>query len=220
MKDRTPWLDALKQHLESTTTEAHNSATPVSAKPVNESSESLAQHTDKTDRSLLSHNEPPAREALLRLFAKDREWQNFFRSCCEMSTYRLIAQAWQLRDELKDRGHPYSPEVVEDALLDLARELLPESAAAQWNAEWAHKLCKDALARLAEHYAGLSAEEKDALDLSGHDICDERMRAAGLENDPAAFQTALEEWEKAGLEAMKRVGARERSTTSLDPVGW
>jgi hypothetical protein len=220
LKDRTPWLDALKQHVESMTTEAHKSAARASAKPVNESSETLAQHTDKADRSLPSHDGLPARAALLDLFKKDREWQSFFRSCCEMSTYRLIAQAWQFRDQLKDRGHPYPTEELEHALLDLARELLPESAAAQWNAEWAHELCKDAIARLAEHYAGLSAGEKDALDLSGQDVWDERMRAAGLENDPAAFQTALEEWEKAGLEAMKRVGARERSTTSLDPVGW
>ena len=47
-----------------------------------------------------------------------------------MSTYRLIAPAWQLRDKLEDRGHPYPAEEVEDALLGLARELLPESAAA------------------------------------------------------------------------------------------
>ncbi|HET6661580.1 MAG TPA: hypothetical protein VFH16_16840 [Rubrobacter sp.] len=121
-----------------------------------------------------------------------------------MSTYRLIAQAWQLRDELKDRGHPYPTEELEDALLDLARDLLPESAAAQWNAEWAHELCKDALARLAEHYAGLSAEEKDALDLSGHDIWDERIVAAGQDNEPAGFRAALKGWEQAGLEAIER----------------
>ena len=90
----------------------------------------LVGHTDKTDRSLPSHDEPSAREALLRLFAKDREWQSFFRSCCEMSTYRLIAQAWQLRDELTDRGHTYPAEEVEVALLGLARELLRECVAA------------------------------------------------------------------------------------------
>jgi hypothetical protein len=204
LKDRTPWLDALKQHVESTTTEAHKSAARASAKPVNESSGTLAQHTDKADRSLPSHDGLPARAALLDLFKKDSECQSFFRSCCEMSTYRLIAQAWQVRDELKDRGHPYPTEELEDALLDLARELLPESAAAQWNAEWAHELCKDALAHLAEHYAGLSAEEKDALDLSGHNIWDERIVAAGQDNEPAAFRSALKGWEQAGLEAIER----------------
>jgi hypothetical protein len=208
LKDRTPWLAALKQHVESTTTEAHKSAARASAKPVNESSETLAQHTDKADRSLPSHDGLPARATLLDLFKKDSEWQSFFRSCCEMSTYRLIAQAWQFRDELKDRGHPYPTEELEHALLDLARELLAESAAAQWNAEWAHELCKDALARLAEHYAGLSAEEKDALDLSGHDIWDERIVAAGQDNEPAAFRAALKGWEQAGLEAIERARAK------------
>lgn len=66
----------------------------------------------------------------------------------------------------RGRGYPYYlVEEVEDALLGLARELLPESAAAQWDAEWAHDLCKDAHSRLAKHYAVLSTEERDAMDL-------------------------------------------------------
>ena len=192
MKDRTPWLDALKQHVESTITEAHKCTARASAKPVNDSSETLQQHTDKTDREPAGHGESLAHAALLNLLKKDSEWQSFFRSCCEMSTYRLIAQAWQFHDELMDRGHPYPPEEVEDALLSLARELLPESVAAHWDAEWAHDLCKDALARLAKHYAMLSAEVKDALDLSGQGVWDERMRSAGLDNNPADFRAALE----------------------------
>jgi hypothetical protein len=205
LKDRTPWLDALKQHMESTITEARKSDARASAKPVKESSETLAQHTDEIDRSLPSDDKPPARAALLKLFAKDREWQSFFRSCCEMSTYLLIAQGWQFRDELKDRGYTYRVEGVEDALLGLARELLPESAAAQWDVEWAYRLCKDVLARLAELHALLSTEEKDALDLSGQDVWDEQMRSAGLANDPTAFRRALKGWERAGLEAIERV---------------
>src|SRR5215211_3548429 len=140
-----------------------------------------------------------ATTALLELFTEKREWRQFFRSCCEMSTCRLMAQAWQFGDELKERGYPCSSEEVEDALLALARDLLPESVAAGWDAAWAHALCKDALSRLAKHYAGLSAEEKDALDLSGQDAWDERMRSAGLDNNPAAFQAALKEWEQAGM---------------------
>jgi hypothetical protein len=208
LKARTRWLETLKKNVEKESTKAHKSVALASADPANISSEVLVRHTDKTDRSLPSHDEPPAREALLRLFAKDREWQRFFRSCCAMNTSRLIAQAWQLRDELKDRGHPYPAEEVEDALVGLARDLLPESAAAGWNTAWAHAVCKDALVRLAEHYAGLTAEEKDALDLSGQDVWDDRMRSAGLANDPAAFRVALIGWEQSGLEAMKRVGAR------------
>jgi hypothetical protein len=149
-----------------------------------------------------------ATTALLELFKDEREWRRFFRSCCETGTRRLMAQAWQFGDELRRRGYPCQAEEVEVALLGLARDLLPESVAAGWDAEWAHELCKVALSRLAEHYAGLSAGEKDALDLSGQDIWDERMRAAGLENDPAAFRAALKGWEREGLEAMNRVGAR------------
>jgi len=202
--ERTRWLDTLKKNVEKKSTKAHKGVALGSADPANVSSEVLVGHTDKTDRSLPGHNEPPARAALLRLFAKEREWQSFFRSRCEISTYHLIAQAWQLRDKLEDGSHPCPPEEVEDALLSLARELLPESAAAQWDAEWAHDLCKNALSRLAKHYAGLSTEEKDALDLSAQDAWSERIVAAGLDNDPAAFRAALKGWERAGLEAIER----------------
>jgi hypothetical protein len=149
-----------------------------------------------------------ASTALLELFKEEREWRQFFRLCCERSTHRLSTQTWQFRDELNDRGHPYPVEEVEDALLGLARDLLPQSPAAQWDTEWAHELCKDALAHLAEHYAGLTAGEKDSLELSSQDVWDERMWAAGLDNDPAAFRAALKGWEQAGLKAMQRVGAR------------
>ena len=142
---------------------------------------------------------------LLELFRDERKWRQLFRSCCEMSTHRLTTQTWQFSDELKERGHPCPIEEVEDALLVLVRDLLPQSPAAQWDTEWAHALCKDALARLAEYYAGLSAEEKDALDLSGQDVWDEQMRSAGLANDPTAFRRALKGWERAGLEAIERV---------------
>lgn len=125
------------------------------------------------------------RTALLELFKESREWRAFFRSCCEYSALRLRVQSWQFRDELKDRGNQFQADEVEDALLGLARELLPDTPAAQWDAEWAQKLCKDALARLAKAYLGLSAEEKDALDLSAQDVWDERMCAAGEDNDPA-----------------------------------
>jgi hypothetical protein len=50
LKDRTPWLEALKQHVKRKIIEAHKKAARASGKPANESSETLAQHTDKTDR--------------------------------------------------------------------------------------------------------------------------------------------------------------------------
>jgi hypothetical protein len=52
----------------------------------------------------------------------------------------------------------------------------------------AHELCEDALTRLAKAYLGLSAAQKDALDLSAQDVWDERMCAAGQDNDLVAFR--------------------------------
>ena len=76
--------------MEKKSTEANKIVALASANPANIFSEVLVRHADKTDRSLPSHDELPAREALLSQFAKDREWQSFFRSCCEMSTYRIV----------------------------------------------------------------------------------------------------------------------------------
>ena len=146
-----------------------------------------------------------ARTALLDLFKESGEWRAFFRSCCEMGASRLRSQAWQLRDELKDRGDEFGSDEVEDALLGLARELLSESPAAQWDTEWASQLCKGSLARLAERHVELSAAEKEALDLSVLDAWDDRVHAAEVKNDPPAFRAALKGWGQAGLEAMKRV---------------
>jgi hypothetical protein len=146
-----------------------------------------------------------ARTALLELFKESHQWRTFFRSCCETSAFRLRSQAWQFRDELRDRGYDLLTEAVEDALLGLARELLPKTPAARWDSQWTHELCKGALARLAKCYAELSATEKEAVNLSAQEAWDERMRAAGLANDPTAFRVALKGWERAGLEAMERV---------------
>jgi|SRR5215211_1844071 len=149
-----------------------------------------------------------ASTALLELFKDSHEWRSFFRSCCEMSALRLRSQAWQFRKELKERAHGFLSEEVEDALLGLARDLLPDTPAAQWDAQWAHELCKDALALLAERYAELSTADKEVVDLSGQGVWDERMQAAGLANDPVAFRAALKGWEGAGLEAMERTRIR------------
>jgi hypothetical protein len=149
-----------------------------------------------------------ARTALLKLFKDSSEWRAFFRSCCETSAFRLLSQAWQFSDELNDRDHKLQEDEVEDALLGLARELLPNSPAAQWEAEWAHDLCKDALARLAKRYAEFSTAEKEVLDFSAQGVWDERMHDAGLANDPVTFRVALEGWMQAGLEAMERLRIR------------
>jgi hypothetical protein len=149
-----------------------------------------------------------ARTALLKLLKESSRWRAFFRSCCETSPSRLRSQASQFRDELEERGHGFLTEEMEDSLLGLARELLPDTPAAQWDAEWAHDLCRDALAHLARTYAGLSAEEKDTVDLSAQEVWDERMHEAGLANDPVAFRAALEGWTREGLEAMEQIRIR------------
>jgi hypothetical protein len=148
------------------------------------------------------------RTALLELFKNSSEWRAFFRSCCETSALRLRSQAWQFCNELNDRGHKLQEEEVEDSLLGLPRELLPDSPAAQWDAEWAHELCKDALARLAQRYAEISTAEKEVLVLSAQEVWDERMHEAGLANDPLAFRVALDGWARAGLEAMEQLRIR------------
>jgi hypothetical protein len=149
-----------------------------------------------------------ARTALLELFKESSEWRSFFRSCCETSALRLRSQAWQFRDELKDRGKQFQADEVEGSLLGLARELLPGAPAAQWDAEWAHELCKDALALLAKRYAEFSTAEKEVLDFSAQELWDERMHGAGLANDPVAFRAALDGWTRAGLEAMEQLRIR------------
>jgi hypothetical protein len=146
-----------------------------------------------------------ARTALLELFKESTGWRAFFRSCCETSHSRLRSQVWQFRDQLNDRGNQILTVEVEDALLGLARELLPDTPAATWDAEWAHNLCKDALAHLAKRYAEFSTAEKEVLDLSVQDEWDERMHDAGLTNDLVAFRAALDGWTRAGLEAMERL---------------
>jgi hypothetical protein len=145
-----------------------------------------------------------ARTALLELFKDTGGSRAFFRSCCETSPSRLRSQAWQFREELEDLGNQFQTEEVEDALLGLARELLHNTPAAHWDVEWAHDLCRDALARLAKRYAELSTADKEAVDLSAQGVWDERMHEAGLANDPVAFRVALDSWTRAGLEAMER----------------
>lgn len=166
-----------------------------------------------------------ARTALLELFKAEPEWRRFFKACCEtpLGTFRLRSQAWQFWDELAERGGAKVPRgghpdgtypALEDALMGLARELLPGTPAAEWDSDWAVGLCRDALARLGEHFAGLTKADRDALDLSCQDPHDEAMVAAGLDNDPTAFRLALRGWEKAGREATENLRKPETGRTS------
>jgi hypothetical protein len=150
-----------------------------------------------------------AQTAVVDLFRKEREWRLLFRKCCEDSPERLRSSVKQVRDELDRRGERFELGEVEDVLLILAREKLPDSPAARWDADHASRLCKDALARLGEHYARLSEDERDRLDLSDQDPHEDAMLAAGEENDTVAFRAALKGWERAGLEALDRTRGRD-----------
>ena len=132
-------------------------------------------------------------EALLR---DTLEWRAFFDSCCESGHLRLRTQGWQFRDELRDRGHEHNLENIEDALWDLARDLLPESPAAKWDVEWAGELASRALRYLAEHYV------EDA-DLSGLGKWDEEVVAAGIAEDRRAYRAAIQGYVQAGLAAFE-----------------
>ncbi len=146
-----------------------------------------------------------ASKALGELLRESEEWRAFFRRSCQQGPLRVRAVARQWREELEARGHDVTPEDLEDALMVAARKLLPHSPGAEWDPGWAVKLVKDSIARLGEHYAGLTAAEKDALDLSGQHPWDDRMHAAGLENDPVAFREALRGWESVALEALEAI---------------
>jgi hypothetical protein len=148
-----------------------------------------------------------AKRAVADLLRESLEWRRFFKACCEVGTIRLCRQTWQFRDELEDKGQQFRLEEVEDALLVLAREVLPESGAAKWNLEWACMLAKKAIDHLGQHYARLLTAEKEALDLSAQDVWDKRMQASAEANNPVAFRQALAGWEQAGLGALEKFQA-------------
>ena len=150
-----------------------------------------------------------ARTAIVELLKTEPDGRQFFKRCCEKGALRLRSKAGQWQDELADRGHNFLLVDVEDALMDLARRFFLETPGAQWDAEWALRLCKDSLARLGEFYANLSEDERDRLDLSGQDAHEEAMLAAGEDNDTAAFRSALKGWERVGREVLEAARNKE-----------
>jgi hypothetical protein len=150
-----------------------------------------------------------ARQALTHLLRESIEYRRFFKRCCETSAFRLRAQAWQFKEELHDRGHEVDRENLEDALLMLARKVLPDTPAAQWDPEWAHELCKGALGHAAALYQELSEEEQGAADLEAAEAeWVDRCNAAAEANDPAAFRAAVKGWERALVEALESTRTR------------
>jgi hypothetical protein len=145
-----------------------------------------------------------ATAAVADLLRESAEFRGFFRECCEAGALRLRSQARQFRDELKERGRgDLALADVEDALLAIARKVLPKTPGAHWDEVYAAELCADALSRLEEHCAALSASERDTLEISAGEKYQERMHLAALANDPAAFREALAGWEASILAAMQ-----------------
>ena len=150
-----------------------------------------------------------ARRALAELMKASPEYRALFRRCCEAGAERLCAQAWQFRKELRRRGYWVDPEDLEDALLALARKVLPESPAARWSPEWAHELCREAVAQAVALYGELPPEAQGAADLKGAEAeWIECMNAAAEANDPAAFRAAVMGWERALVGALEATQTR------------
>lgn len=144
----------------------------------------------------------------VELFRAESDWRKSFGRACRASAARLRGIAPQVRDELAERGRRFKLEEVEDVLLTLAREKLPESPAACWDADYTSEICRAAMHRLQTRYRDLSGGEREQLDLSGQNPHEARMLAAAEENNPAAFRAALKTWERVGLEALE--GARKQ----------
>ena len=84
----------------------------------------------------------------------------------------------------------------------MACKFLPCTPAADFTA-WAELLCKDGLARIQEHYTTLSANQKDAMDLTEawrhSDAIDEACR----NEDLSALREALKVYEREARAAIQ-----------------
>lgn len=123
----------------------------------------------------IERTEDLTRSAVVNLLKAERDRRRFFLGCCKAGVSRLWAVSHQFRDELQTRGEWHTVEEKGDVLLSLAREKLPESPAARWDAEWASRLAREALERLAEHYARLGEGECARLNLEAQDEFHEQM---------------------------------------------
>ena len=137
-----------------------------------------------------------ARDAILWLITTEKEWLEAFRLMCRHSPFRLRAQIWQFRDELRDRGHEFEHEELEDTLFELARILLPESPAAKWDTEWAAELVSKACRILNEHYIA-------GVDHSVFEPWAEKIDAAAEAEDRRAYREAVNGYLNEGLEAIE-----------------
>jgi hypothetical protein len=147
------------------------------------------------------------RSALVELLKDNRDSRTFFKVCCKYSAFRLRSQAYRFRDELLERGHAAPLDKVEDTLFELARQLLPETPAADFTT-WAGLLCGDAIARLGERFADLSQEEREGTDLSAAWVRNEDIVAACEAEDMGALREALRSYDREALGALERARAQ------------
>ena len=139
--------------------------------------------------------------AVADLLRASEEYRAFYKRCCETSAERLVSQAWQFGEELERRGAVLDPEDLEDALLVLARKVLPDSPGSAWPVELAAERASKAYRYCAKLYPGgeTSLDPVGAADAAAMDA-----EAAG---DWQAYSAALREMWRAARGAW---GVRER----------
>lgn len=145
------------------------------------------------------------RQDVADLMRNNPEWLQFFKQCCYAGHLRLRSQARQWQRQLhvaKLRGQEHTLADIEDALWELARDLLPDSPAAAWDTEWAGGMASKVLRYLAENYPECSGSEE----LHPYH---EAVQAAEASGERPAYYEALREYVRAGR-AMA-VGIRGRA---------
>ena len=139
--------------------------------------------------------------AVADLLRASEEYRAFFKRCCEISAERLLSQAPQFGEELERRGVVLDPEDLEDALLVLARKVLPGSPGSAWPVELAAERASAAYRYCARLYPGEGAS------LGPIAVPDNAAMNAEAAGDWQANSAALREMRRAAREAW---GARER----------
>jgi hypothetical protein len=76
---------------------------------------------------------------LVELLKGSRELRVFYKQCCHTSAFRLRAQSRQFCDELVEMGYDVPLDDVQNTLFELARDLFPDSPAADF-VTWASLL--------------------------------------------------------------------------------
>lgn len=128
---------------------------------------------------------------LIEKMLEEQEWSLFFVMSCEYGPDRLTSQTWQWHQELTGCGHEVDKVSIEDALLELAHALLPDSPAGTDPRRY--------LFNRAARWIGVRPFETT-------DGEDEILNEA-LFGPLPEFREALRTWVRSGLERGARSGA-------------